>query len=165
MNEERIKTFTSEVSELRVNGARGDRERVLLGAPPTGSAIRSLYWRRVASSASRWSSQARHCSSATPSPGSCAIGSCAWCMSSVPRPTASSTPSRAWAGLRWEGRTLIRRRWPTSADGAHICERVRRRGGLVSPWHQFLDKTGAIRELLRSSRMDTVRKTGESDKL
>lgn len=32
MNEERIKTFTNEVSELRVNGARGDRERVLLGA-------------------------------------------------------------------------------------------------------------------------------------
>ncbi|MCW2889211.1 MAG: hypothetical protein QOE54_2264 [Streptosporangiaceae bacterium] len=35
MNEERIKTFTSEVSELRVNGARGDRERVLLGAGVT----------------------------------------------------------------------------------------------------------------------------------
>jgi hypothetical protein len=35
MNEERIKTFASEVSELRVNGARGDRERVLLGAGVT----------------------------------------------------------------------------------------------------------------------------------
>jgi hypothetical protein len=35
MNEERIKTFTSEVSELRVNAARGDRERVLLGAGVT----------------------------------------------------------------------------------------------------------------------------------
>jgi hypothetical protein len=35
MNEERIKAFASEVSELRVNGARGDRERVLLGAGVT----------------------------------------------------------------------------------------------------------------------------------